>query len=348
MLDERQRPKSDDYGCLTVVVAAAIVWGCLFGAAHGQTCALQPGNDQAARPLGQRGSTRITEAELRKADGLTIRLQPEWLWHDDGKGNFKWDFSVPDSNVALCRKLGKKYTLLLMGGGPKPLDPYNRGWYASAARELGKRYSSDPLCYAAHVTGASPTGHSEELYWGRPMPSLAKVAIKELIREWAAAFPRQWIILAGSANDQAAMRELISYLVAVAPGRGVYKMNAMSPKPNLDWAGNTLLIEAAKMGADIGYEELQPSNHPKFGGTWAQFVAKVKEIERRAGKRFVYQALYRYDLAKAGSLKSTATQAPGAVYQGNWSGGWFREEYHRNRAAYKPFEVDPAKLGGRR
>jgi hypothetical protein len=283
---------------IALVAAMAVIVLMVAAIANAQICALQPGDAEALRPLGQRGSTRITEQQLKLVDGLTIRIRPEWIWK-----NGKWDFSFVDENVTLCQKLGKKYTLLLMGGGPKPLDPYNRGWYASAARELGKRYSADPLCFAAHVTGASPTGHSEELYWGRPMPSLAKVAIKELIREWAAAFPRQWIILAGSANDPAATRELISYLVSVAPGRAVYKMNAMSPKPNLTWAGNTLLIDAAKLGAEISYEELQPSNHHKFGGTWAQFVAKVKEIERRAGKRFVYQAIYRYDLAKAGGLK---------------------------------------------
>lgn len=289
LCDERQRPPKVSPAEWLLVAALALCCAPAFG----QTAALQPGNDTALN-----GPGRITESELKRVDLLTIRIRPQWLVKSG-----KWDFSFVDQNVALCRKLNKKYTLLLMGGGPKPLDPYNRGWYASAARELGKRYSPDPLCYAAHVTGASPTGHSEELYWGRPMPSLAKVAIKELIREWAAAFPRQWIILAGSANDPAATRELISYLVSVAPGRGVYKMNAMSPRPNLDWAGNTLLVDAAKLGADISYEELQPSNHPKFGGTWAQFVAKVKEIERRAGKRFVYQAIYRYDLAKAGGLK---------------------------------------------
>lgn len=284
-------------GCLGPLALVVAVWAACAGLAFGQDFALQPGNDQAARPLGQRGSTRITEAELRKADGLTIRLRREWLWHDDGKGNWKWDFSVPDSNVTLCRKLGKKYTLLLMGGGPNPLDPYSRGFYASAARELGRRYSSDPLCYAAHVTGGSPTGHSEEQFWLRPMPPLAIVTNKGLIDEWSTAFPRQLILFAGAASDPAAMRELIRYGVAKAPGRFVYKINSLSAKTATSgWVGTDLVVEAAKMGAGIGFEMLDNSSAARFGGTWQQAMAKKAAIEKRAGNKSVYLAKYRGDL----------------------------------------------------
>lgn len=281
--------------CLFVAFAL-LLWfsSCRF--AHAQEFALQPGNAEALRPLGTRGSTRITEAELRRTEGLTIRIRREWIWRDG-----KWDFSFVDENVALCRKLGKPYTLLVMGGGPNPLDPYNLGWYASAARELGKRYADDPLCYAAHVTGCSPAGHSEEQFWKRPMPPRAIAANKMLIDEWAAAFPRQWILFAGAASDPAAMRELVRYGVAAAPGRFVYKINSLSAKLDLDWQGKRwqgvkLMVDAAKLGARIGFEALDNSAASRFGGSWPQALAKKAEIEKRAGSKAVYLAKYRGDL----------------------------------------------------
>lgn len=273
-------------GLAIVLVCASISYG------QG-VFALQPGNDAALKPLSQRGSTRITEKELKLADGLTIRGRRNWL------------LSFWAENVATCRKLGKPYTLLLMGGdgGTDPTRESHLASVEKQIKQLAALYANDPLCWGVHVTGCSKSGHSEELYWGRPMPPKVIAANKRLISAWAAAFPRQRIILAGSANDQNAIRDLIKHGVKTAPGRFVYKMNAMSPKPNLSWAGNTLLIDAAKLGADIGYEALQPSNHQKFGGTWAQFVAKTLEIERRAGEKFVYEALYRYDFAKSEGLK---------------------------------------------
>jgi hypothetical protein len=296
---ENQRPPKVSVAEWLLVAALGVF---LFvGTAHGQTVALQPGNAGAKIPLGQRGSTRITEAELRKVEGLTIRLRPEWLWHADAKGNYKWDFTVPDANITLCRKLGKKYTLLLMGGGPQPLDPYSRGFYASAARELGKRYSADPLCYAVHVTGASPPGHSEEQFW-RPMPPLAIVANKGLIYEWATAFPRQLILFAGAGADPKAMREMIRYGVEIAPGRFVYKINSLSAKtPTSGWVGTDLVVEAAKAGAGIGFEMLDNSSASRFGGTFAQSMAKMAALEKRAGVKTSYLAIYRGDIAKAGA-----------------------------------------------
>lgn len=275
-----------------VVCGAAILLICA-SISYGQTAfALQPGNDQAKIPLGQKGSTRITAAELKYADGLTIR------------GRRNWPDSFWAENVTFCRQQKKPYTLLLMGGDEA--DPTKESHLASVesqVKRLAAKYATDPLCWGVHVTGCSKSGHSEELYWGKPMPAKVIAANKRLISAWAAAFPSQRIILAGSANDQNAIRDLIRYGVKAAPGRFVYKMNAMSPKPNLSWAGNTLLIDAAKLGADIGYEALQPSNHQKFGGTWAQFVAKTLEIERRAGEKFVYEAIYRYDLPRVGGLR---------------------------------------------
>lgn len=240
------------------------------------------------------GSRRISEAELRQVEGMTIRIIPQFL-----SVNGKWDFKFVDECVALCRKLGKGYTLLLAGGGNDPLSEANLAFYESAAKALGERYSADPLCWGAHVTGASPTGHSEELFWGRPMPPAALAAVKRLTLAWATAFPRQVIPLAGTANDVDASRELIAYGNKVAPGRFLYKNNAMSAKSPLDWASNTLVIEAGKAGALIGFEMLDNSSAQRFGGTFEQSMAKVDAIEKAAGKRISYLAIYRGDVAKA-------------------------------------------------
>jgi hypothetical protein len=280
-------------GCLQVVLIAGIVWACLIGAAFAQVAALQPGNAGAKIPLGQKGSTRITEAELRLpgVELLTIRTRRDF------------DPSVLAQCVATAKKTGDRWTWLPMGGDESnPLSATSLAAREKLYRDTGAKYGNDPNLYAVHAC-VPPYKHSEECFYGRPMPRAAIEAQKRIITVAAVAFPKAKIIWPGSANDPAANLEIIRYGVKAAPGRFVYKMNAMSPKPNLSWAGNTLLVDAAKAGADIGYEALQPSNHEKFGGTWAQFVAKVKEIERRAGKQFVYEAVYRYDLPKVGGLK---------------------------------------------
>ncbi len=263
--------------------------------AFSQEFVLQPGNAQALRPLGTRGSTRITEAELRKSQGLTIRIRPDWIWV-----NGKWDWAFPDSCIQLCRKLGKKYTLLVMGGGSDPLSANSRAWYLACLREMGKRYSSDPLCYMIHASGGSPTGHSEELFW-RPMPPAAMTLNKDLIKEAALAFPTQYVSMAGAASDPAAMRELVKYGEQVAKDRFIYKINSLSAKTDLDWTGRRwkgilLMTDAAGLGADIGFEMLDASSAYRFGGTWQQAMAKKAEIEKRTGKTTKYLARYRQDL----------------------------------------------------
>ncbi len=289
MNDEMQKP----LGCCGPIGLIVAVCVCFVGEAYGQVAALQPGNDGALKPLGQRGSTRITEAELRlpSVDLLTIRTRKNW------------PASVLDQCVATAKKTGDRWTWLPMGGDESnPLSATSLAAREKLYRDTGAKYGLDPTLYAVHAC-VPPFDHSEECFYGRPMPRNAIEAQKRIIAVAAVAFPTAKIIWAGSANDPAANLEIIRYGVKAAPGRFVYKMNAMSPKPNLTWAGNTLLVDAAKLGADIAYEALQPSNHEKFGGTWPQFVAKVKEIERRAGKQFVYEAIYRIDLAKVGGLK---------------------------------------------
>lgn len=290
ILEHQRPPKPGPAEWLLVAVLGLFVFA---GVARGQTAALQPGDEAAKKPLGQKGSTRITEAELRlpNVDLLTIRTRKTW------------PDSILDQCVATSKKTGDRWTWLPMGGDEaNPLSAPNLVSREQLYRDVGRKYGTDPTLYAVHAC-VPPYKHSEECFYGRPMPRAAIEAQKRIISVAAVAFPKAKIIWTGSANDPIANLELIRYGVKAAPGRFVYKMNAMSPKDNLGWAGNTLLVDAAKAGADIGFEALQPSNHPNFGGTWPQFLAKVREIERRAGKRFVYQALYHYDLSRAGGLK---------------------------------------------
>jgi hypothetical protein len=292
MLEDMQRPPKVSVAEWLLVAALALC--CV--PAFGETFALQPVDAAALKPLGQKGSTRITEAQLKLVDGLTIRTRRDW------------PLSVVDDGVKLCRKLGKQYTILVIGGDvPDPTKESHLASVEGLIKTYAAKYAGDPLCWGVHVTGCSKwisatKGHSEELFWGRPMPPKVLAANKRLITAWAAAFPKQRIILAGSANDPAAMRELIKHGVKVAPGRFVYKINSLSPKtPVTGWAGTGLIVEAAKAGGDYGFEMLQPSNHPNFSGTWAQMLAKKAGLEKRAGEPAVYWAIYKIDIAKAGA-----------------------------------------------
>lgn len=280
---------------MAVILAPCLVWACLFSAARAQPVrfALQPGDSQVQIPLGKKGCIRITEAELRMMDGLTIR------------GRLDWPLSFWDENVALCRKLNKPYTLLVMGGDVwDPTTAAHKAKVNAHIVALSVRFAADPLCWGVHVTGCSKKesdvkGHSEELFWGRPMPPKVLETNKWLISTWAFHFPTQKIILAGAANDPAAMRVLIKHGVTVAPFRFMYKINSLSPKtPTTGWVGTDLVVEASKAGAMIGFEMLQPSNHPNFSGTWDQMLNKKVALENRAGRKASYVAIYRKDFSK--------------------------------------------------
>lgn len=253
------------------------------------TFALQPAAQSKTDLSPPTGARLITPAELSLADGLTIRYRRHW------------PLSFVEENVARCRKAGKLYTLLVVGGDVK--DPTKESHLRSLEQlinTLGYQYASDPLCWGVHC-GLPPEGHSEELFWGKPMPSKAITANKRIIATWGAAFPSQRMLLAGSANDPAAMRQLIAYGIT-APDRFVYKINSLSAKTTTTgWVGTDLVVEAAKAGAGVGFEMLCGSNESRFGGSWSQAMAKKAAIEKRAGKQSAYLAVYRGDLAKLGA-----------------------------------------------
>jgi hypothetical protein len=107
------------------------------------------------------------------------------------------------------------------------------------------------------------------------------------------------------------MRQIIRYGIAVAPGRFLYKNNAMSAKSPIDWISNQLVVEAMKAGARGGFEMLCGSNEARFrdrndrtpaAKLYAKAMATVAEIERLAGKQIDYLAPYKYDLKGLGGL----------------------------------------------
>ena len=285
-------------GCLAPLAMIVVLWACLAGLACGQTFALQPAaqsKTDLSPPTGNR-LVSVAQLNLPGINGLTVRSRKTW------------PLSFVDNCAATARQAGDMWTWLPVGGDerdPKTgrdvtLTEKSLSARLQLYRDGAARFRADPFLYAVHAT-VPPLGHSEECFYGKRMSTAAKEAQKMVISVAASSFPNQRIIWTGSAEDPAANREIIRYGVKAAPGRFVYKMNAMSPKPNWSWPGTTLLYDAATLGADIAFEELQPSNHPDFGGTWQQFVAKVAEVERRAGKPFVYKAIYPGDLAKVGA-----------------------------------------------
>lgn len=268
------------------------------------TFALQPAShgDNDINP--PKGTRLITVAEMKLVDGVTIRYRRHW------------PLSFIEENVARCRQQKKLYTLLVVGGDEAdPTKEAHLQKIEALIKTLAAKYAADPLCWGVHVTGCSQQkkpatktkpheGHSEELFWGRPMPAKVLDANIRLINAWANAFPRQQILLAGSANDPAAMQRLINQGILAAPQRFAYKINSLSPKTAVTgWAGTDLIVEAARLKANIAFEMLQPSNHSKFGGTWQQMLDKKAALEKRAGRKAIYVAVYKPDLAKAGGLK---------------------------------------------
>jgi len=252
-----------------------------------KTLALQPAAQSKNNATAPTGNRLITDAELKLpgVDGVTIRYR---------RG---WDIDFIAQNVARCRKLNKLYTLLVVGGEVKnPLTESHLSGLEKLIGQLGKLYAKDSLCWGVHCA-VPPYDHSEELFWGKPMPAGAIRANQRIITRWNIEFPMQMKLLAGSANDVAAMQTLIEGGVdECGPDRFLYKINSISAKLDLTWSGVGLLVWAAAYGAQIGGEMLDASTASRFGGTWKQAMAKVAAIEKKAGKKFAYLAPYRQDL----------------------------------------------------
>lgn len=249
--------------------------------------ALQPGAHDPSRLDPPRAGRLITlqQLQLDAVGGLTIRSRSHWP--------LSWTVSC----VATARKAGDRYTLLPMGGEDSqpwlPAAVLKREKWLDA---LSKEFAADPLCWGVHVL-MPPKGVSEEPHWSPRMPAKAEQALKASVSYAAQKFPRQKLLLAISLKDVPAMRRIIDYATAVAPGRVVVKHNAGSAKMQITAQHNELLVYAAKQGADIGFEMLCDSkDSARFGGSWAQGVAKMDAVAKRAGKKAIYIAVYPTDL----------------------------------------------------
>lgn len=245
--------------------------------------ALQPAA-QSQKDLSEpRGNRLITPDELARVDMLTIRYRRSW----------RIEF-VGDC-IQRCRKANKLYTLLVVGGNVSDTTDSNYlKRLESLIDDLGAVCSKDPLCWGVH-TAVPPTGHSEELFWGRPMPVKAISANKRIMERWCIAFQKQKKLLAGAANDPTAMRILMRHGMEL--GNFLYKINSLSAKTAVrNWAGTDLIVEAAQMGADIGFEMLCGSNESRFGGTCTKAMANMNALEKRANKRAEYLAVYKADI----------------------------------------------------
>lgn len=279
-------PRPAEYAFLIALLsltACGLARGADVSAVYGDFI-LQPLYNSDSDRTPPRGGRLVDENELRLpgVDGLTIRIIP-----GDLSKNGKWNPTFVDQCVARCRKTGDRYTLLLAGGQKDPLSESSLKFYEAAAAYLGARYGNEPLLAGVHVTGASPQGHSEEQFWGRPMPAAAKAANKRMIDAWTKAFPDHVKLYAGSANDPAAMQELIRYGVAKTVGKFLYKNNAMSAKIPLDWQGNQLVVYAGKNGGQIGWEMVGSwqLERTRFGGSYGTMMSKVNELTKQAGKQ---------------------------------------------------------------
>jgi hypothetical protein len=243
--------------------------------------ALQPGDCQRI--------INANQLNLPGVDGLTIRFPPSC--------NEKY---VADS-VARAHKAGKPYTLLLMSNdSSQPATENNVRRVENIIYTLGRRYSTDPLCWGVHGTITPYQGASEELHWKRPMPAAAIEANKRIVFAWSRAFPNQVKLLAIAGGDRGAMEKLIDYAIATSPGKALIKNNALKASTSIGATHNQLLVYAANRGAMIGCEMVGSTREKRFGGTWQQAMAKRAEIERLAGRKFSYLAVYPQDL---GGLK---------------------------------------------
>lgn len=274
---------------------AVVCLACCGCPAHAQVYfALQPAAHSPGKTDIPRGDRLIDLAEMRTAgvDGTTVRWRRTW------------PLSFIDQCEARVAQAGDVWTLLACSGDSSdPSSEANlRSWDATITL-LAAEFGDDPRLWGVHVTGCSPLGTSEELHWERPISAKVEAANKRLITRWAAAFPRQKILLAISLKDPACMERLIKHGLSVAPGRFLVKHNAMKASTSLDAPQNKLVASAGRQGAMIGFEMVGSTLESRFGGTFQQMQAKADAVAKSASKPLSYMAIYPPDLGKIGGVR---------------------------------------------
>jgi hypothetical protein len=169
----------------------------------------------------------------RELAGACIHIR----WNDVQKEPGKLDFGAIDKTVSMLRGIGMKYQFCLQPGVNTPSFVYNEGahsfatlvmnphranygqpvlipvpWdpiyqrdFSQTIKQLGERYSGDPLCVSVVLTCANFM--SAEMHLPKTRDDLAKwkalgnyqeklfEVYKKYTDEWATAFPRQEISL---------------------------------------------------------------------------------------------------------------------------------------------------------
>lgn len=285
MRDEMQRPLKVSIAEWLLVAALALMSPLAFG----QEFALQPGSHDTRKLDAPRDGRLITVAQLNipGIDGMTVRGR-RWDREEE-----PWDL-IPflDSCQATVRKAGDQWTLLICSGDDEDFtsEASLLVWEGLIA-ELGKRYASDTSLWGVHLTGCSPLGVSEERH--HKITPAIEMADRRLMRAWAKAFPKQKLLFA-IGSDPPGMKRLIKYLVELAPGRAVVKSNAMKSGTKIDAPHNQLIVWAAQIGAEIGFEMARADSN------WSRVRSNIRAIEQQARKKISYLAPYPPDLARAG------------------------------------------------
>lgn len=166
-------------------------------------------------------------------EGVSLHIPWAWIEKESGKA----DFSAIDKTIAILRSIGRKYQLCLKPGvytppfvyaegaqsfqtevvnphrpnfgeaikAPVPWDPVYEGAFTRIIQQLGKRYSSDPLCVSVVLTCANfmsaemhlPKRRQDLSRWQALGDYEAKLfeVYKKFIDVWATAFPKQELSL---------------------------------------------------------------------------------------------------------------------------------------------------------
>jgi hypothetical protein len=246
--------------------------------------ALQPGDPAVLQP----GNKRIVSDELLmlpQVAGLTIRVRWSWLHLEQEQ----YDLGFVNAQVERCRKLRKRYKLLVMTGAncspgwigaawhrgaPVPWTAELKEHYGALVAELGKRYADDPLLAGVHITG--PTFPSAEMHPAPGIENVAGYSDQAMIDAWAAsidayaaAFPKTACILSVSVRPPAVryLGQVSDYGRAKLGERFTLQHNALKANTHPQAPHHVFIASQAKLGIRVGFEMVcAAANNPgRFG-----------------------------------------------------------------------------------
>ncbi len=286
--DELQRQRPTRSGCLPVLIAPAIVWACLIGAAIGHA---QGPTGYGLLQGGNRNNS-LTDAQLKHPKISFIVLRDRWNKQEPKQGQF--DFSYLAGQIRRVRKAGKGYIIAPMTGagatpdfvpGPRyknskgemtlapwaPAIPAYYGRYVDQLANLsidGVKVKDDPACLSPWCTG--PTVPSQELH----LNGLEKAPGHDsgmIVKNWAAcfkathaAFPNKPGIL--SLSGQTAVLKYQPQIIAAMKaeyGKGaIFQHNSLGKQTNVNAPHHQAVLALKREGYRVGAEMVQPGQTP--------------------------------------------------------------------------------------